>query len=93
VKSEQVQYSLTKVLLSILDVNEEIQFLTPSFFVSYLKVYPINNIPTKFINQNGSSFKYLTSFGSLIQKYQNEIILIKVRIFLIFLCGKFKNVF
>ncbi len=79
-KSEQVQYSLTKVLFRILDINEDMQFLTPSFLVGFLKVYPINNLPTEFINSNGSSFKYLTSFFNLIQKYQNEIILVKVRI-------------
>jgi len=87
VKSEQVQCSLTKVLLRILDINEEIQFLSPSFSVNFLKVYPVNNLPKEFLNQNGSSFKYLTSFGDLIQKYQNEIILIKVRILKSFYLG------
>ncbi len=86
-KSEQVQCSLTKVLLSILDINEEIKFLSPSFSVNFLKVYLANNLPKEFLNQNGSSFKYLTSFCDLIQKYQNEIILIKVRILKSFYLG------
>ena len=48
--------------------------------ITNFKAYRINNLPREYIIQNGSSFKYLNSFGDLVQKYQNEIILIKVKI-------------
>jgi hypothetical protein len=64
-----------------MDINEGIQFLTPSFSVNIFKVYPLNKTRTEFVNQYGSSFNYLTSFEDLIHNYRNEFILIKVKIF------------
>ena len=72
------------MLANLLDINEGIQFLTPSFYVNFFKAYPLNKTRTHFIHRNGSSLIYLSSFSDLWQNYQNEVILVKVKYFQIF---------
>ena len=81
VKSDQIQNVLTKIMSNLIDINQSLTIVTPSLCVKYYKVYPIDNSPKEYSNQNRSSIKLLDLLSILTKNnpiYANEIILIKV---------------
>ena len=64
-----------------MQINSTFSVVTQSLLIDYYRIYPMNNLTSEFSMQNGSSFKYLTSFSNLIQNnsnYFDEIIFVQV---------------
>jgi hypothetical protein len=79
VKSDQVQNALTQILSNIMEINETLSITTPSFCVNFLKhLLAKNYFQTDFGIQNGSSFKFINLPSTILERYLDDIIFIKV---------------
>jgi hypothetical protein len=66
----------------MIDFDQTLSILTPSYLVNYYKVYPMKkSFQTEVSLQNGSSIKYSNSFANLLAEYLDQVIFIKVNNF------------